>query len=69
MVGDIILVHTQPPHIASVCGEDLAVCEDGTQISLHDVAYDICAEAIEVVKALERSVLGYDKTWRLRDSE
>lgn len=56
-IGDIIIMPTTPPHIASVVSATEAVCEDGvtrTIITGSSVAYT----ALEFLQALERGLAG-----------
>ena len=68
-IGDIVLVKTVPPHIASVTGGAQVVCEDGTHLPLDPNTMEVLFTALQVVQELEKGVLGYNETWRLRDSE
>lgn len=66
-IGDIVLLDTSPPHLASVTDGGRVVCEDGTCCPL-DSRASLLVPALEVIKELEKGVLGYGKTWRLRDN-
>ncbi len=56
MIGDIIIIPTQPPHIASVISEAEAICEDGlTRPYPADAA--VAYTAIQFIKELESEVL------------
>ena len=68
-IGDIVLVKTVPPHIASVTDGAQVVCEDGTHLPLDHNTMEVLFTALQVVQELEKGVLGYNETWRLRDSE
>lgn len=67
-IGDIVLVKTVPPHIASVTSKGQVVCEDGTYLPLNPTYMEVLYTALQVVKELEKGVLGYNETWRLRNS-
>lgn len=67
--GDIVLVNTSPPHLASVTDNDMVVCEDGTIMEVDHTTMSVMFEALQIVKELERGVLGYNETWRFCDSE
>lgn len=54
--GDIVLLHTSPPHIASVSGSNF-ICEDGSTLTGIPVQVDIVSGALDMVKALESEVL------------
>lgn len=54
--GDIVLLHTEPPHIASVSG-GCFICEDGSIMTGTPVQVDVVSRALEMVKALESEVL------------
>lgn len=68
-IGDIVLVKTEPPHIASVTGEGQVVCENGDHLPLNPDSMEVLFTALDVIKELEKGVLGYNETWRLRDTQ
>lgn len=68
-IGDIVLVHCVPPHIASVTDSGRVVCEDGTSLPLDSGCMTVLYTALQVLEELEKGVLGYNETWRLRDSK
>ena len=68
-VGDIVIVQTAPPHIASVTNGGNAICEDGTLLPVDTACMSVLFTALEIVKELEKGVLGYGEAWRLRDPE
>lgn len=67
-IGDIVLVNTTPPHIASVTADNQVICEDGSTMPVDPSSMSILADALSVIKELERSVLEYGSTWRLCDN-
>lgn len=67
-IGDIVLVKTVPPHIASVTAGGQVVCEDGTYLPISNECMEVLFTALQIVKELEKGVLGYNETWRLRYS-
>ena len=67
-IGDIVLVHTVPPHIASVTDGGRVVCEDGTLLPLSP-SMTLLYSALDIIQELEKGVMNYGKTWRLRDSK
>ena len=66
-IGDIVLVKTAPPHIASVTDGGPVVCEDGTHLPIDCSSMEVLFTALQIIKELEKGVLGYNETWRLRD--
>lgn len=68
-IGDIVLVKTTPPHIASVVSEEQVVCEDGTCLLPNSASMEVLYTALQIVKELEKGVLGYNETWRFCDSK
>ena len=56
MIGNIILIPTNPPHIASVVNDTEAVCEDGV-VRPYPPDATIIASALECVQGLESEVL------------
>lgn len=68
-IGDIVLVKTTPPHIASVVSKEQVVCEDGTHLLLDHEHMEVLYTALQIIKELEKGVLGYNETWRFRDSQ
>lgn len=68
-IGDIVLVKTTPPHIASVVSEEQVVCEDGTYLPPNSASMEVLYTALQIVKELEKGVLGYNETWRFCDSK
>lgn len=58
-IGDIVLVETYPPHIASVVGPDLVLCEDGTHLPTGDLPIRVLYTALQIVQELEKGVLNY----------
>lgn len=68
-IGDIVLVNTEPPHLASVTDDNMVVCEDGTRMHIDDTTMSVMFKALRIVEELEKGVLSYNDTWRLCDSE
>lgn len=66
-IGDIVLVKTAPPHIASVTDGGQVVCEDGTHLPIDRSSMEVLFTALQIIKELEKGVLGYNETWRLRN--
>lgn len=56
VIGDIILIPTNPPHIASVISDMEAVCEDGA-VRPYPPDSTLIASALECVQGLESEVL------------
>lgn len=56
-IGDIVLVNTCPPHIASVSEGGVVVCEDGTTLPIDSASMQVLYTALEVVQSLEKEVL------------
>lgn len=57
MIGDLVLVHTVPPHLASVTSDKQLICEDGTILSGNGVCVTKVCSALQFIQELERSVL------------
>lgn len=55
-IGDIIIIPTTPPHLASVTADGMAICEDGTSCAIPADA-TVAATALEIIKSLESEVL------------
>lgn len=68
-IGDIVLVNTSPPHIASVTGDNFVLCEDGTAMPFDCDNMPVLFDALSIVKELEKGVLGHCETWRLCDCQ
>lgn len=60
--GDLLIVNTQPPHIASVTGSNIVICEDGTLLPYNSSTMTKVFDALDVIKELERSVLQQHET-------
>ncbi|WP_243260487.1 hypothetical protein [Flavonifractor plautii] len=43
------------------------VCEDGTHLPIDCSSMEVLFTALQIIKELEKGVLGYNETWRLRD--
>ena len=56
-IGDIVLVHSTPPHIGSVTSAERIICEDATIVGLNDYQVDLIGDALSIIQQLERSVL------------
>lgn len=54
--GDIVLVYTTPPHIASISDGDKLVCEDGTILGAKQTTYTKLYDALEIVQSMEDEV-------------
>lgn len=62
-VGDIVLVNTIPPHLASVTSGSMVICEDGTVLPLDASIMTVLYSAMDVIKELEKGVLNHNETW------
>lgn len=58
MRGDIIIIPTAPPHLASVISETEAMCEDGV-IRPYPPDATVAYTALDLLKALEEGVVKY----------
>lgn len=56
-IGDIALIHSTPPHIASITSGDACICEDGTVLPLSKYRITKLCTALDVIRELERSIL------------
>lgn len=54
--GDIVLVYTTPPHIASISDSDKLVCEDGTILDAKQTSYTKLYDALEIAQSMENEV-------------
>lgn len=61
-IGDIVLVSTFPPHLGSVTGGGVVICEDGTRLPLDLSSMSQVCSALQILKELERSVLAHHET-------
>lgn len=59
MRGDIVIVHTNPPHIASISSEGMLICEDGSRIAKDSVKCTEMYKAIDIIRSLEEEVIAY----------
>lgn len=59
MIGDVIILPTTPPHVATVVGDGQAMCEDGI-IRPYTSSASLVCPVVEVLKEMERSVLAHD---------
>jgi len=55
--GDIVIVDSVPPHIASVMDETHMICEDGTVLPFQGLKVTKLYDALTIIKDLERGVL------------
>lgn len=55
--GDMLVVDTTPPHIASVISDTQVICEDGSVLEYDPKIMTKVFDALDVIKELERSVL------------
>lgn len=55
-VGDIIIIPTDPPHVASVISETEAVCEDGV-VRPYPPTATVAYTALEFLKSMEKEVI------------
>lgn len=55
-IGDIIIIPTAPPHLASVVDDKVAMCEDGV-VRPYPPTSTVAYTALELLKTLEEEVL------------
>ena len=60
--GDMLVVDTTPPHIASVISTTQVICEDGSVLEYDQRIMTKICDALEVIKELERSILQLHET-------
>lgn len=61
MIGDIIILNTTPPHVASIISEREAICEDGTILPYGKDAL-LAVSALDFIKKVEEEVLRLHET-------
>lgn len=54
--GDIIIIPTTPPHVASVISSECAVCEDGV-VRPYPLTATVAYTALEMLQSMEKEVM------------
>ena len=58
MIGDIVIIPSTPPHLASVINDSQAICEDGV-IRTYPADAAVAVTALTMLQELEKGVVEY----------
>ena len=66
-IGDNVVVTSAAAPIASVTAGGQVGGDVGTHLASEGSSMEVLFTALQIIKELEKGVLGYNETWRLRN--